>query len=485
MPISLPRPRNILAKVVHDLGSLRADQRGNIAVMMAFLLPIIVGCLGLGFEASNWYLQTRAMQNAADAATIAAASNNSTNYDVEAKAVAAQYGFVDGTNNVTVTASNTATCPSGGNTCYSVTITGMVPLSLSQVVGYQGDITVNGVKEKIVSSAAIAQQTTIKQPICLLGLDQAGTAIQGNGSPKTTFDGCTIMSNSNATCNGSNLLATYGLAHGTNGGGAGCGNKQMSTIPTVPDPWAIYASAIPPQSTLADPSHCNNSYSNEKKKGSTWSGGVTWSGSKTLTSTASVGGNTLICGDLRLTSDVTINAPGLDGAVLFIDRGNLDLNGFTLSTTSGSAVTIVFTGASGGAAGAPIDNSNGGGFSSVCNTNGSCLNIQAPSSTTTPFPGIAIYQDPNMTTPTNFTYAGNSPTWDITGGVYMPYASIAMKGAINKSANGAVCMVMVANDVTIDGTGSIYAQTPDGSGCKTAGLNVPTATIPGRSKLVY
>ena len=56
MPISLSRPRNILVKVVRDLGSLRADQRGNIAVMMAFLTPIIVGGLGLGFEASNWYL---------------------------------------------------------------------------------------------------------------------------------------------------------------------------------------------------------------------------------------------------------------------------------------------------------------------------------------------------------------------------------------------------------------------------------------------
>src|SRR5450756_1511676 len=138
--------------------------------MMAFLLPVIVGGLGLGFEASNWYLQTRAMQNAADSAAIAAGANASSNYAVEAKAVAAQYGFVDGTNNVTVSASNTATCPAGGNTCYSVTITGMVPLYLSQVVGYAGDTSLNGAKEKTLSSAAIAQQSTVQQPICLLAL---------------------------------------------------------------------------------------------------------------------------------------------------------------------------------------------------------------------------------------------------------------------------------------------------------------------------
>jgi hypothetical protein len=60
-----------------------------------------------------------------------------------------------------------------------------------------------------------------------------------------------------------------------------------------------------------------------------------------------------------------------------------------------------------------------------------------------------------------------------------------MSGAINKSTNGAVCFVMVANDVTVNGTGAIYAQSPAGAGCKEAGLNMPKVTIPGRPKLVY
>jgi hypothetical protein len=51
--------------------------------------PTLVGTLALGFEVSNWYLTTRGMQNAADAAAIAAATNGGTNYDVEARAVAA------------------------------------------------------------------------------------------------------------------------------------------------------------------------------------------------------------------------------------------------------------------------------------------------------------------------------------------------------------------------------------------------------------
>jgi Putative Flp pilus-assembly TadE/G-like len=476
MPNKLSGPWVKLAKSVHSLAGLRADQRGTVAVIMAFLFPVLVGTMGIGFEISNWYLRTRAMQNAADAAAIAAASNAGSNYDVEAKAVAAQYGFVDGSNNLTVTADKSDTyCPVGviitNPPCYKVTISSMMPLYLSQVVGYQGDATLDGKQEKILSSAAVAVQKTVKQPICMLALGTSGQPIRSNGGPTTNFTGCSVMSNGNAQCNGSDLLANYGLAHGSN---SGCGNTQLSDIPIVPDPYAVYASNIPDQSTLNDASHCNNSYQNLKKKGSTWSGGTSWSGSKSLTGTASVAGNTLICGDLQLTGNVTIDAPA--GAVLYIDRGSIDLNGHTLSTNSGSAVTLVFTGVAGGAAGAPNDNS--GGSSSV-------LDIQAPSSPSAPFPGIAIYQDPNMTTPTNFTYTGNSPTWNLTGGVYMPYASVTMSGAINKSANGAVCMVMVTHDVTVDGTGAIYAQTPDGSGCKAAGLNMPTATIPGRAQLVY
>src|ERR1700674_135946 len=130
-------PNGPFAKIVHDLVSLPTDHCGAVTVMMGLLFPIMIGGLSLGFEISNWYLNTRWMGNAADSATIAAASNGGSNYDVEAKAVAAQYGFVDGSNNVTVTVSNTAGCPSGGNTCYSVTITKVMPLYLSQVVGFK------------------------------------------------------------------------------------------------------------------------------------------------------------------------------------------------------------------------------------------------------------------------------------------------------------------------------------------------------------
>jgi hypothetical protein len=113
------------------------------------------------------------------------------------------------------------------------------------------------------------------------------------------------------------------------------------------------------------------------------------------------------------------------------------------------------------------------------------LNIQAPSSPQAPFPGIAIYQDPGMNNGVDITYKGNNPSWDITGGVYLPNANVTMSGDVNKSSNGADCFVMVANTVLINGTSNIYQQSPYAAGCKVAGLTVPTATIPSRSQLLY
>lgn len=461
--------KSIVAMLTGAFSRLRRDQHGTIAVMMGLMSPILIVVFGLGFEVSNWYLKTRAMQNAADVAAIAAATNGASNYYVEAGAVAGQYGFVDGSNNVTVTASNAATCPSDPNVsppCYSVTITSLVPLSLSEVLGFKGNSSLDSGRAQNLSSSAVAFRNIVQQPICLLGLDTSGQAIRSNGAPNADFTGCTVMSNSASACNGSDLKATMGIAHGSN---SGCGKIQHSYVPPTSDPYAVYASNIP--SDLS--TRCSNSYPQELKHGSTWSGGNTWSGSKSLSGTANLAGNTLICGDLRLTGDVTIDAPS--GAILYIQNGLLDLQGHKFQTANGSAVTIVFTGDN-SASYQHIPTDNSGGSTGV-------LDIQAPIGG--PFPGMAIYQDPKLTKGVNLTYAGNSPTWDITGGVYMPNSDLTISGAINKSSNGAVCFVMVAKDVTINGTGSIYAQSPNGSGCKTAGLNMPTATISGRATLVY
>jgi Flp pilus assembly protein TadG len=428
----------------------RTDRSGNIAVMMGFLFPIFAGTLGLGFEVSNWYRLKHAMKNAADAATIAAATNGGSNYDVEAKAVAAQYGFVNGVNNVSVVAANNATCPSGGNTCYGVTITGIMPLFLSQVVGFKGDAVVNGASGKSLSATSVAKQASASTQYCLLALGTSGaTGITTNGAPKSNMAGCSLMSNNSATCHGHNLGADVGDAHGTN---SGCGVKEHSNVPAVTDPYSYLASNIPTNTCSSYPQEPAS------KKDPALPASNQWTGTKSLS------GNMIVCGDLQLSGNVTVTAPS-SGAVLVIENGQLDTNGYTLQTSSGSGLTIVFSGTGGSYTHAP--------------TGGGTLDITAP--TSGPWSGVAIYQDPSLSTGVDISAAGNSPTWDITGLVYLPHSSVTFSGAVNKSSNGQSCFVLVVDNVTINGTGGILAH----GGCAAAGLKtMPTGGVAGRGSLV-
>jgi Flp pilus assembly protein TadG len=456
-----------ILSIVGQIARLRADERGAVSVIMGVLMIPLVGGLAIGFEVSNWFLITRAMQNAADTAAIAAATNASSNYDVEAKAVAAQYGFIDGTNNVTIAASNTAACPNGTNTCYSVVISGFTPLLLSQVVGFRGDTTLNGTLEKKLSSVAVATPATQPQNLCMLALAGSGVGqgIRTNGAPVANMNGCNVMSNTGAQCNGSNLGAGFGFAHGASNN---CGVKPVSNVPIVTDPYASLASNIPPLSS----SGCGGSYPQETHQGNSFSVATSNQLSGTLNlngSTTSISNN-FRCGDQMLTGDTVINTLG-GPAVLVIENGQLDLNGHTLRTSTGSAVTVVFSGTNGAYSHAPADNTNG---------SGGVLDIAAP--TTGPWSGVAIYQDPSLTSGVDVSAAGNSPTWKISGLVYMPHASVTLKGAIDKSNAGKSCVVMVADNFQISGTAGIL-QTDIGQ-CSQAGLTMPTATAPSRTALV-
>lgn len=429
------------------------DKRGNILALTAVVLPVLLATFGLGVEGAHWYQAKRSMQNAADSAAIAAASNGSASYATEGKAVAAQYGLQHGVNGVTVTMSNSATCPSGGNSCYSATISMSMPLLLSQLVGYTGDTLVSGKPAKLISATAIAQQGTTSRNYCILALASSGAAegIRTNGSPKADLSGCDVMSNTDAQCNGHNLNAGYGDAHGTS---SDCGADQTSGVPIVSDSYASLASNIPPVTCTGTPQYPQAPAKKKDPDPRTQ-----------LTGTLYLSGNVTYCGSVVLTGDVTLSNAGSLPAVIIIKNGHLDTNGFTIRTTSGSAATIIFTG----------DNTAGYTHAPI---GGGTIDIAAPTSGT--WSGVAMYQDPALTTGVDITEAGNSPTWNITGLVYLPHSSVTFSGAVNKSSNGLSCFTMVVDNITINGTGSILAQ----GQCAQAGLTMPTGNIPARGKLV-
>jgi len=154
---------------------LGKDEGGAVAVIACLALVGVIGFVGLAVDAGLWYRTTRAMQNAADAAAIAASQNGTGTYQSEAKAVAAQYGFVDGVNGITVSALNNQTCPGGSTDCYKVTVTrASAPLFFSTVLG---------ISAPNLSNAAMASSKETHS-YCMLALSTSGNAIRTNGSPQ-------------------------------------------------------------------------------------------------------------------------------------------------------------------------------------------------------------------------------------------------------------------------------------------------------------
>lgn len=427
-----------LRRAVARLRSFADDQAGATIIIVGLALPVLIGAMGMAAELSYWRMHQRAMQSAADAAAIAAATNGGSTYQAEAQAVAAQYGFQNGIANITVAATNTSTATGCTQKCYSVTISDKVPLLLTPVLGFVGNATVTpaGTTTPVAATAMRAGSVATSGSVysyCIVALAGSGTAgITSNGAPKANLAGCNIMSNTTATCNGHNLNANFGNAHGTNNG---CGVVQQSNVPTVSDPYQSLATSIPADTCTSYPQEPG-------KKGTALPSANLWSGTYNLS------GTTIACGDQQLTGDTTINSSA--GAVLVIENGQLDTNGHTLTS---SALTVIFSG------------SNSSTYQHTP-TGGGGLDIAAPTSGT--WSGVALYQAPALTTNVDISAAGNSPTWNMTGLVYLPHASVTFSGSAGASTTGAKCFELVVDNLTINGTGSIFANDTQ---CAAAGLN--------------
>ncbi len=217
-------------------------------------------------------------------------------------------------------------------------------------------------------------------------------------------------------------------------------------MPAVTDPYASLASNIPTNT-------CSSYPQEPGKKGTPLPSSNLLSGTKAL-------GTTTFCGDVQLTGNVTLTGTN----VIVIRNGQLDTNGYTIKTDTGAAATIIFSGDNGSYTHAP--------------TGGGIIDIAAPTSGV--WSGVAIYDDPSLTTGVDISAAGNSPSWSITGLTYFPHSSITFSGAVGKATNGHSCFVMVVDTLLINGTGMILNR----GECDQSGLVMPNSQIANRGRLV-
>ncbi|MCK1421166.1 hypothetical protein IVB14_03045 [Bradyrhizobium sp. 180] len=386
------------------------DQSGSYVLISALLMPVLVGTAGLGTEVGWWYYKHKNMQSAADSGAVSAATAASAGTDPlsEAKAVTANYGYANGSNNVTVTVNQP---PKTGNHA-----------SNSQAI----EVIVSQPQQRLLSALfgsdpVLITARSVALPNsgtgCVLALNSsASPAVNVSGGNQLNLIKCNLYSNSSASPSlnvaGSASVAAnqVGVVGDVSGASSITASNGIKThISPVADP---YANVSPP----ARPS-CTNAKITVNANGKT---------------------NSLDPGCYM--GSITVNA----GAVLNLSPGIYYLDGANLSvagnaTIAGSGVTLVFTG-------------SGSDWGTASIGSNATINLTAP--TSGPTKGIVMYGDRNMPAGTAFNLTGGS-TQNFGGAIYLPKANLSFSGGNGTSTS---CTKIIADTLTFSGTSNLQVN---------------------------
>jgi hypothetical protein len=396
----------------------RRSQAGNVLMIAALILPLLVGFVGLGVDIALWFYKHQTMQSAADSAAISAAtgSTGTGGVTVEADAVTPTYGFTNGSNGVVVTVNQP---PKSGNYTASVGAVEVIikqpqtPLFSSVFLHAKFDIL----------ARAVAIPTGQGCVLALNGIASGAVTIQGTSA--VNLANCSLYDDSNhgsaLTVGGSGTLSA--LSVGVVGGESGASSittiqGNRTGISPVADPYAGV-----PMPTFSGCDQHNFS----AKKIVTISPGV-------------------YCGGMKLDAGAVVT---LNPGIYILDQGSLSVAGG--ATLIGNGVTLFFT------------SSTGSNWATATINGGANVNLTAPSSG--PTAGIVFFGDRRMPAGTAFKLNGGS-TQVFGGALYLPEAAVTFAGGSGTSAVG--CTQLVADTITFSGN-SNFALNCNGSGIKSLG----------------
>ena len=329
-------------------GLPRLNQCGSIALQTAIVLLVLLGMISLGLEVTAVLLRHRQMQTAADAAAMAGVRSMGISADsisLEARAVAAQHGFINGVDRVSVVVNVPPTQGSHAGDASYVEVFVSQPQTpiLAQLIR-SGDF---------APRARAVATTTLTAGACILALDSsAAQAILLKQNVVMKTDACSVIANSSSS-GALTLLNNASISGPTyvHGGTALSNGAQLTGAPNVingdltADPYAEVALPSVPACTAQ-------------------SGAI--SGTKSL-----LPGH--FCSGITIGNASTLN---LSPGVYYIDSAFKTGNGVTINGTGG--VTLV------------INNSF-----AISTGNNTAFNLTAP--TTGATSGLAFYSRPTNT----------------------------------------------------------------------------------------
>ena len=427
----------------------RKSEAGQALVFGVVILGIaLMGFAGLGIDVGMMRYQKRLLQNAADSAAIAGA----TNLAYSGVATAAQNAAAaDGYTSLT---SNSGTCPTSV-TSDTITVnnppqtgphsSGASASSYVEVCMARLQPTffmrILGVANQTVSARAVATNLGGggNTDGCMFTLGSPTSSIEGvnvTGSVAINASSCGIVDNGNFNTTGKAFdvctasFAVNGTAGSTGTGSTACGSKGVfcTSAPTCPatgapavgDPLA-YLTAPPKPANATCPTTIGNSGS--------------------CTTTAQ--------GTSVVTDSTTVLSPGTYSNLVFGKNSTTTLGagtyyidgtpGITFNgggSVSGTNVTFYFTGSA-------TINATGG---------GNKLDMQVSAPTTGTYAGILFYQDPNDLSPP--TLGGDNNT-NLTGALYFPTVQLTLFGNANLNASSSYSLV-VAKALAMTGNPTLY-----------------------------
>jgi hypothetical protein len=167
---------------------------GNVAIIFALSLPILIGAVGLGVETSYWYYRFLQLQSAADAAAYAAeleSLSGSPHEAVEAVAtlIATENGFEPATGSIAVF-SPPSSGPNTGAHAAEVRLRQELERYFTAIFS----------DEPVTLSARAVARSEHAYKACMLALNEsASRAALFSGSAVLRLTGCAVMSNSRAS----------------------------------------------------------------------------------------------------------------------------------------------------------------------------------------------------------------------------------------------------------------------------------------------
>jgi Flp pilus assembly protein TadG len=444
-------------------------RRGSAAFATVAALVPLIGVLGLGAEAGSWYVTEQHAQNAADAAAYSGALTLACNLNVSTclpdtqtvayrgKEYAAQNGFCTTGDTTAYPGSGCATSlPAGTSQAVSITTLtswngnsgNFVQATVSQQQPKYLVAVLLGSSPITIGATAIAQVKNPASPPCVLALTGS---ISFQGSPNINAPNCGMASNDTANnalnFTGGGMTLGSGLTLSAAGGCTGASSfcsQALTYMPPVTNPFSALDGSLTTLCGASPGSDATCGLSTNSK---------TCNGSPLTPYTAATpctNNNVKIAGNTAYT---------LTAGVYFIS-GTLTLTGGS-SITGTTGVTLILL------PGASIDTKGGGTLTITAPTS-------APSSSSLPaalqadaalFKGMAVYDASNA----NVQFGGTSNI-NITGNIYAPTAAVTFQGDPTLNLGGNNCGELVAKSIAFNGNATF-----DDSGCKNAGVSVPTA----------